>query len=315
MQSRRTSRQVSSDTFASLVRLFCSPANPKWVNAPPLGYAQNTKLAWDRELKCMARPNYLGALTLDEIRPKYVQSYFHAIAAFPGKQAVALSALRQLEGWAVVLDLLPRPITTGVKITKSDHHHTPWTDEQVRLGEQYFPPHLSRWVTLGANTGQRSSDLVRMSPTDIEVFDGIEGIKVIQQKTKREVWIPITSELRAAMKTWERRPGPWILNGYGAPWNSNSLWKSFDHFKDKIPELRTGLAGLVPHGLRSHACVRLRRAGVSIMQVADMVGMSPGMVELYCKASSQRENASAAIVYLERTIRERGNQKSQYGGS
>ena len=37
-------------------------------------------------------------------------------------------------------------------------------------------------MTLAANTGQRGSDLVRMGPTDIETYQGIDGINVTQLK-------------------------------------------------------------------------------------------------------------------------------------
>lgn len=64
-------------------------------------------------------------------------------------------------------------------------------------------------------------------------------------------------------------------------------------------------AGLVLHGLRGHACVRLRLASANAQQIADMVGMSVPMVERYCRLSVQRENASAAVLHMERTLSER----------
>lgn len=47
-----------------------------------------------------------------------------------------------------------------------------WTDAQVALAEKCFRSDLARAITLGANTGQRISDLVRMCWTDIETFRG-----------------------------------------------------------------------------------------------------------------------------------------------
>jgi predicted transcriptional regulator len=65
-------------------------------------------------------------------------------------------------------------------------------------------------------------------------------------------------------------------------------------------------AGLVLHGLRATAVVRLRRAGATTGQIAGMVGMSENMVNRYCRFSVQRENALAAVHYLDvRTKRER----------
>ena len=59
------------------------------------------------------------------------------------------------------------------------------------------------------------------------------------------------------------------------------------------------------HGLRGHACVRLRRAGLTAMQIADMIGMSVPMVERYCRLSVQKENAVAAVIQLQGTVAER----------
>jgi len=64
-------------------------------------------------------------------------------------------------------------------------------------------------------------------------------------------------------------------------------------------------AGLVMHGLRGTAVVRLRRGGASVPQICDMVGMSEQMVARYCRFSNQRDNALAAVHYLDRTALER----------
>ena len=64
-------------------------------------------------------------------------------------------------------------------------------------------------------------------------------------------------------------------------------------------------AGIVLHGLRGFAVVRLRRAGANTGQISDMVGMSEQMVKRYSRFSRQRENALAAVHYLDRTKPER----------
>jgi integrase len=296
--------RVTEDTFASLIRLFM--ASPKWALPPPKGYAENTKTSWGGQLAFMSRPDCLGAISVQEIRPSLVQAFFDGIADRPGKQETSLAVLRQLEKWAIVRELLPRQITLGIEITKSDGGHTPWSDAHVETAEQHARGDLARAITLAAHTGQRGSDLVRMGPTDVETFDGIDGINVIQQKTKREVWIPITSTLAAAMATWERRPGPFLRRLDGGVWTRKALYTAWVYERDHNPDLAALRAlGLVPHGLRGHACVRLLRAGANTRQIADMVGMSEDMVKRYTRLSAQRENASAAVYHLERTLRER----------
>jgi integrase len=306
---------VTDDSFAALILLFMSAANAKWREPAPKGYAKSTKDVWGRELRFMARPDTLGALSRHEIKPSLVQS------------AAAMSALKQLEKWSIVRDLLPRQITIGVEIAESDDTgHIPWTDEQVALGEEKARPDLAKAITLISNTGQRGSDAVRMGPTDLETFQGVLGINVRQMKTGRVVWVPVTPALAAAMETWPRRPGPFLTrDADGLPWKRADLTIHWQRNRDTDPALKplgklavegkpTNDSGLVLHGLRGTACVRLRRAGATVPQIADMVGMSEEMVARYCRFSIQRENALAAVVHLERTISERHRDMLQKGG-
>lgn len=297
---------ITEDSFAALVRLFMSPINPKWHTPPPAGYSESTKTTWGRELQFAARPDTLGALSLQEIRPLLVQAFYDGIADRPVKQHVSLAAMRQLEKWAIVRELLPRQITLGVEVGHSEGGHIPWSNSQVAIAEQHCRPDLARVITLAANTGQRGSDLVRMCPTDIETYGGMQGINITQQKTGRKIWLPILSTLAAAMEKWERQPGPFLRRPDGLPWKRADLSNYWERERDRNPMLvehRT--APLVLHGLRGHACVRLKRAGATAMQIADMVGMSVEMVEHYCRFSVQKENAVAAVIHLERTLKER----------
>lgn len=306
---------VTDDRFAAVVRRFL--ASPKFAN-----YSEATRNLWGRELRLVSHPDCLGNLSVSEIRPSLVQAFFDGLSGRPGKQDASLSALKTLEKWAIVRDLLPRQITLGVEIEESDGGHIPWTEEHIALAEEHARPDLARVVTLGGNTGQRGSDLVRMGPTDIENFDGIDGINVRQMKTGRIVWVPITSPLANAMKGWERKPGQFLLKQDGTPWTRKALTSAWAYERDTNPKLKPlRLCGpekdtpLVIHGLRGHACVRLLRAGANTRQVSDMVGMSEEMVANYTKFSVQRENASAAVYHLERTLRERAVIKPNKTGS
>lgn len=302
---------VTEDSFAAVIRAFMSPANPHWAR-----YAENTQDAWSRELKLAARPDTLGAVSLQSIRPALVQAFLDGLDGRPGKQANALAALKQVENWAIVRDILPRTITTGVRTGRPKGGHVPWTDEQVALAERVARSDFARAVTLAANTGQRSSDLIRMGPTDLETYQGVAGINVTQKKTGKQVWIPITSPLAAAMAKWERRPGPFLTRLDGSAWTRKALTQLWRHHRNSNPDLAAlGDAKKVMHGLRGTACVRLRRSGATIPQIADMVGMSEEMVARYCRFSLQKENAMAAVIHLERTIRERNGNIANVAGS
>jgi integrase len=299
--------KITEECFAAVIRAFLG--SPKFQ-----GYSAATREVWGRELRLTERPDTLGAISVNIIRPALVQAFMDGMSERPGKQAAALAALRQLERWAIVRDLLPQPITLGVEVGRSHDGHKPWTDEQVRLAEMHARPELARVITLAANTGQRGSDLVKMRWTDLEDYNGRTGINVTQLKTGRQIWVPITQELATAMAQWERRPGFILLRPTGIPWTRKALTWAWIVERDGNPALKP-LAGLVLHGLRATACVRLLRAGANTRQIADMVGMSEQIVGRYCRFSVQRENASAAVLHLDRTFSERNRAKAGDMGS
>ena len=58
----------------------------------------------------------------------------------------------------------------------------------------------------------------------------------------------------------------------------------------------------MPHGLRANAVIRLRQAGYSVLQISDMIGMSPPMVERYCRYADRKAGGQAILIALsERT--------------
>src|SRR5262249_1082948 len=259
----RRSKHIESGTFAEVVRAYLT--SPKFDSL-----AKNTRTQYRYLLGRAERPETLGAYSVDEIRPALVQAFLDGLADRPAQQTKARAALRGVEKWAIVRDLLPRQITLGTEAPGGTGGFEPWTDQQVAYAERVCPPSLARVVTLASNTGQRGSDLVRMRWTDIEEYESRPGINVTQQKTGLVIWIPFTQELIQAIATWERRPAPILLKEDGHPFTREQLSNHWPHERVKHPEL----ADLVLHGLRATAVVRLRRAGATTGQIAGMVGMS-----------------------------------------
>src|SRR5262249_2472985 len=150
--------------------------------------------------------------------------------------------------------------------------------------------------------GQRGSDLVKMRWTDLEEFQGRPGINVRQKKTGLGIWIPFTHQQIPPTSSWKRRPGFSDLKEAAHPSPRPQLSAQWLRERDTRPALAPlKEAGRVLHGLRGTACVRLLRAGANTRQIGDMVGMSEVMVKRYCRFSVQRENALAAVHYLDRT--------------
>jgi integrase len=267
-----------------------------------------TRRAWARELRLAERIDTLGAIPTDVIRPSLVQAFLDGLTDRPAKQTNAKTALKALERWALVRDLLPFPITTGTQVVGSEGGHEPWEDDQVTLAEQHARPLMAKAVTLGANTGQRGSDLVKMRWTDVQVYSGRPGIRVIQQKTGVELWIPFTTELQQAIAKWDRHPGYILAKADGGKMHRlSNLWARERNENPALKPLAD--AGLVIHGLRATAAVRLRRHGATESQISAMLGMSVETVQRYCRLSVQRDNALAAVLHLD----ERFGNKKFYG--
>lgn len=293
---------IEPHTFAVVIREYLQSHNFKKL-------AFSTQTGYLIYLKHAEHKDCLGSKPVNVMRPALVQAFLDAYADRPGAQEAAKKAIKAVEKWALVRDRLPFPITTGTELVGSDGGHVPWSDYQVETGEKYARPDLARAITLAANTGQRGSDLIRMTWGDLETVDGRLGINVVQRKTKRELWIPLPRPLVLAMETWERRPTPFLLQPDGRPWTRKKL---SDTWRAELGRNRNlaPLDGLVLHGLRGTACVRLKRAGASELQIADMVGMSPKMVTRYCRKADQKQNAIAAVQFLDRTAQEQDGQKS-----
>lgn len=296
---RPKATKIKGETFAAVIRQFV-------VSSKFLGLARSTQTNYRHLLKLAERPDTLGAVPVEQMRPALVQAFLDGLADKPATQKCAQTAIKSLEKWAIVRDLLPIAISTGTEAPGGDGAHIPWSDDQVALAEQHARPHISRVITMAANTGQRGSDLVKMRWTDIEEVEGRLGINVVQVKTGLEIWVPFTRQLTSVMATWERRPGYILLKEDGHPWSRAQLSNQWERERDTQPALAPLRdAGLVMHGLRGTAVVRLRRAGATLPQICDVVGMSPPMVTRYCRKSVQRENALAAVYTLERTTGER----------
>ena len=303
-RGRRSKGRTTDEVFSSVINEFL--ASEKFRKL-----ARSTQVNYRHNLLLAERPDTLGNVPVMELRPALVQAFLDGYGDRLAQQKCAQTALKSLEKWALVRDKLPGAITLGTEAPGGTGGHVPWTDEHVALAEQHAAPHLARAVTLAANTGQRGSDIIRMRWSDIEDYEGRPGINVTQYKTGLVIWIPLTQELMTVMRGWERRPGYFLLKEDGQPFSRPQLSDQWLRERDTNAALAPlGEAGLSMHGLRATAVVRLRRAGAGVLQIADMVGMSAPMVSRYSRKSVQRENALAAVVYLDaRTPREQDRHK------
>lgn len=237
-----------------------------------------------------------GKLPIKGVRPVHVQAIMDGLASTPGNANNFLSAMRAFSTWARVRDHIAQSITEGVKPYSKDKGHRPWTATQIQAAHDQLTGMIRRGVMLYIYTGQRGSDIVRLGWTDVD--EG--GFGLAQRKTGREVWCPIVPELASEMATWEKRPGPFLLQESGKPFTRTRFSIHFAKVRNQTPILQ----GVTLHGLRCTAVIRLRRAGLSTGQIGDITGMSLAMIERYCRFADRKTGGQAALLTLKRTSAE-----------
>lgn len=281
---------VQTGTINALIDAYL--LSPKFTNV-----AASTQYHYKRHLK-IARDAW-GDLQADKLRPKHLTAMMEGpLALTPGKGNAFLGTMQALAGWALGRGLIEQNFADGVARNKSSTGHRPWTPAEIACAHESLTGMVRRGILLALYTGQRGSDVVRLGWTDVD--EG--GFRIRQRKTGREIWCPIVPELAAEMATWEKRPGPFLLQPSGNQYTRPLLWKHFDEARQQHSELRSAML----HGLRATAVVRLRQAGLATGQIGDIVGMSLGMIERYCRFADMKQGGQAALISLERTHRERG---------
>lgn len=280
----------TEDKFGPVIDLY--------LNSPHFeGLSESTRDGWRRELLLVQK--FMGQLTKEEVRPSKVQEYIDGLSDFPGKQMTAKTAIKNLESWAIVRDLIDHDITKGVRTLGGGDGHEPWSDWEIDTAIKHARPDLGRAIALAANTGQRGSDVVKMRWSDVEDHDGRKWINVIQQKTGKQLSIPLLFGLDISQ--WGRRPPFFlVLAPNGNPYSRNRLSHEWALERDTNTALvRHKERSLVLHGLRSSTVVRLRMMGFTELEIASLIGMSEAMVARYSRLANQKTMALASVERIE----------------
>ena len=275
---------VATDTVNALFDAYITawPTLPKKLS-------EATQRQYRRYLK-LARAAW-GELRADGLRPVHVRAMMQQLAATPPKANSFLWCMSALSAWARVNDHISQSFIEGVRaFDLSDRGHKPWTPEQIAVIHALPDSMMRRGLFLYLYTGQRGSDVVRLGLSDFD--DG--GFAIRQQKTGREVWCPIVPELAAEMAKWEKRPGPFLLQEAGKRYTRQRFGEHFDKLREKTP----ALSGTTLHGLRATAVIRLRRDGLEIPRISDIVGMSMQTIERYCRFADKKASGKAALLSL-----------------
>jgi integrase len=212
-------------------------------------------------------------------------------------------SLRALMQHAVEVGLRADDPTRDVRkipTAKGEGYHS-WTESEIAQFEQRHPvgSRARLAFALLLYTGQRRSDVVRMGHQHIK--DG--GICVRQQKTGREVWIPVHEALASIIAEASTNL-TFLLTDQSKPYTAAGFG---NWFRDQCRA--AGLTGCSAHGLRKAAARRLAEAGCSTHEIAAITGhASLKEVARYTEAADRNRLAVSAMAKI-RTLSGKPNER------
>ena len=238
------------------------------------------------------RDENVGHRSVAGLRREHVKSMMGKRAGKPGAAAYFLQTAHVLMKYAIDNGWRSDDPTVGVKRFKLGEYHT-WADSEIEAFEAKWPIGSTERLafSLLLYTGQRRSDVIRMSWRDID--NGV--IQVTQQKTGNKVWIPLHANLADILDRTEKKHLAILTTVKEKTFSPGgfSMWMA----------KRVAAAGLpekcVSHGIRKAAARRLAEAGCSAHEIASITGhKSLSEVERYTRAVDQKRLAVAAVKRL-----------------
>lgn len=274
LKAARDKLQAEAYTVASACNAYEASADYKRL-------AANTQTFYSATMRRIREA--LGDFPVNEVRRPHVQAVIDTLSDRPGAANAFLAVL------GIVYRHARRADKTELHPTKDFDKldtgaHKAWPESLVEAGLASGHDRTRLAVHLLLYTGQRIGDVMRMRWSDIR-----EGrIFVTQQKTGKELWIPLHSRLVAELERTPKRGLFIITNEHGGPMSDQVVRREIK-----------ALGAVVPHGLRKNAVNALLEAGCTVAEVAAITGQSFRIVERYAAQINQRAMGDAAILKLE----------------
>ena len=267
--------------------------SPSWRKLAPrsqelyMGGFRNMVELMDRDIKSIKRSEIIDIL--------------NRFQDCTSKGRFMIRVLSNLYRIAIDRDIVESNIVFGLFYYYKNHIPIePWQEDEIDLFLSTAKPHLRSAMLLALHTGQRGSDLVRMTWRD---YDG-EFIHVHQAKTGTRLSIPVHPRLKADLDLRRDKPQrkgrkvPYlILNSIGGAWTFHTLRTGVMRHCRSI-----GLNDKQFHGIRKATASLLAEAGCSPMQIMAITGHKTlGMVQHYVDRANQKRLAKQALAAWENT--------------
>lgn len=260
-------------------------ASDAWNGRGPKPISDKTKASWTKWLDRIQE--HFGELHIKqfdrpELRP-IIKRWRDSYAATPRAADMGLQVLSRLLSHGQEEGLLLHNICNGIPgIYANDRSGLIWTPADLaRLAQppgENAPPNPKEIVeaaTLAALTGLRQGVLLRLGPAHRQPNSlEIRSNKGRNGRPGRQVIIPLYAELRAFLDGLPKRRNAttYLVSSDGTP------WRSFGSSWGKACE-RAGINQLHFHDLRGTAATKFYGAGLTIREIAEIMGWSEDYVE------------------------------------
>lgn len=258
----------------------------------------NTKRDYEFYLKLLGQR--LGNFDAAAITAPVLQAVYDSLVEqTPVKAMKAVAVARALFAWGV-----PRGYARanpGRDIDMISHRANPsppWPQWAFDAVARHARWEVQTFVALALYTGQRTSDVVNMQFSDIRG----DRIRVLTEKTRLELWIPIHRDLAPVIaRCRQRGDRPFIHSPGGQAMTPDTFRALYD--RERLRNRKHGVNPferfmedkITPHGLRKSAVVKLREAGVSAEDIGLLVGMSLPMVNHYSQGWDKAQRTQQAM--------------------
>jgi integrase len=230
----------------------------------------------------------LGEYPVDKVEPSDVRWMMDNAITGSGSKRHFLAMVRAIYKWGRIEKKTLIDPSKDIKSPKGGEHE-PWSDPILKAGLAASDTRTRLSINLLYYTGQRIGDVLKMRWDDIQ--DG--AIYVLQEKTGKEVWPPIHSDLAKVLAETPRTGATILASPAGNPWGDDAIRNDIKTF--------TTAAGqhCIPHGLRKNAVNSLLEASCTIAEVASITGQSFTIVERYARKVNTRKMGKSAMSKME----------------
>lgn len=269
----------ASRTIAKLAEHY--RRSEKWADL-----SFNTRRSYERHLAYLIE--VAGGTDPAALRPVHVNQMRDALRDKPTDANRKISTLSSLLQYGISIGWLDRNPAHGVaRLKPTGRTRGPWPVDKIEAFRATAAGRTLLLFELLIGTGQRIGDVLSLRWSDLDA----DGFTIRQKKTGTEVFVPLTSRLRAVLAATPRRSMFIVCQDNGLPVSYSLAWTNIMNVRNKI-----GAEAHDIHALRHTAASEIAALpGMTADHVRAITGhSSAAMVRLYAGRAMQKARATEA---------------------